>query len=157
MIVIREHLGERNALRPLFELAEDSTELLDGYINDGRVFVAFDDDGKPVGHVQLIDAGDGVAEVKNVAVLSDARRRGVGRALFDTAIDICRSEGSRELTLFTATADTGVLRFYQRLGFRLVAVERDWFNVARGYPPGIIIDGIELRDRVQLTLRISAP
>ena len=50
----------------------------------------------------------------------------------------------------TAAADIGNLRFYQRVGFRLRAVERDAFTPETGYAPGLRIDGIELRDRVWL-------
>ena len=42
------------------------------------------------------------------------------------------------------------LRFYQRQGFRMPSVERDAFTPATGCPPGLLIDGIELRDRVWL-------
>jgi hypothetical protein len=54
------------------------------------------------------------------------------------------------LAVATAAADVGNLRFYQRLGFRMRSIERDAFTEATGYPPGIAIDGIELRDRVWL-------
>jgi hypothetical protein len=50
----------------------------------------------------------------------------------------------------TATADVGNLRFYQRVGFRLLSVERDAFTPQTGYPQPIVIDGIALRDRVWL-------
>ena len=55
----------------------------------------------------------------------------------------------------TAAADIGNLRFYQRLGFRLRSVERDAFTPAAGYEPGLLIDGIELRDRVWLDRRLD--
>jgi RimJ/RimL family protein N-acetyltransferase len=48
-------------------------------------------------------------------------------------------------------ADVGILRFYQRLGFRLLWIERDAFTPATGYPDAIVIDGIPLRDRVWLS------
>jgi hypothetical protein len=50
----------------------------------------------------------------------------------------------------TAAADTGNLRFYQRQGFRIRGVDRDAFSPASGYPPGLEVDGIPLRDRVWL-------
>jgi hypothetical protein len=50
----------------------------------------------------------------------------------------------------TAAADIGNLRFYQRQGFRMRSVERDAFTPATGYPPGLLIDDIELQDRVWL-------
>jgi hypothetical protein len=43
----------------------------------------------------------------------------------------------------------------QRQGFRMRFVERDAFTVASGYAPRTMIDGIELRDRVWLDLRLD--
>jgi hypothetical protein len=57
----------------------------------------------------------------------------------------------------TAAADIGNLRFYQRQGFRMRSVERDAFTPATGYPPGLLIDGIELRDRVWLDRTVLRP
>jgi hypothetical protein len=54
----------------------------------------------------------------------------------------------------TGAADTDNLRFYQRLSFRMLSIERDAFTPAEGYPPSIHIDGIELRDRVWLTIEL---
>ena len=51
------------------------------------------------------------------------------------------------LVVATAAADIGNLRFYQRQGFRMRAIERDAVVPGTGYPAGIVIDGIELRDR----------
>ena len=61
------------------------------------------------------------------------------------------------LRVATGAADTGNLRFYQRQGFRLRAVQRDAFTPAAGYPPGLRLDGIELRDRVWLDRPLTPP
>jgi hypothetical protein len=66
-----------------------------------------------------------------------------------------RDEGRLTLVVATAAADIGNLRFYQRLGFRMRSIERDAFTPATGYPPGLEIDGIELRDRVWLDLPLA--
>lgn len=68
----------------------------------------------------------------------------------EAAIELARRDGRSMLVVATATADTGNLRFYQRLGFRMRAVERDAFTPATGYEAGLLVDGIELRDRVWL-------
>jgi len=147
---IELHTGDREALRPLFELAEDSRRELDAYIGAGEVLVAVEG-GKRVGHLQLV--GD---EIKNMAVVESRRGRGVGRALVAAAIERARDERIELLRVATGAADTGNLRFYQRLGFRMRSIERDAFTPANGYPPGIEVDGIELRDRVWLDLRLDA-
>ena len=148
-IHVEEHTGPRSEIRRLFELAEDSAELLDGYIDDGRVLVARDGDAI-VGHVQLVDA-----EVKNMAVDEAHQGRGVGRALIEAGVARARAEGWAALAVATAAADLGNLRFYQRLGFRMRSIERDAFTPATGYAPGLTIDGIELRDRVWLDMPLS--
>jgi ribosomal protein S18 acetylase RimI-like enzyme len=147
---IVEHTGERAALRPLFELAEDWAPALDAYIASGRVLVATGD-GAVVGHLQLTETGDpDVVEIKNMAVAEAHQGRGIGRALVDAGVALARAEGRTTMVVATATADIGNLRFYQRLGFRLRSIERDAFTEATGYPPGIVVDGIPLRDRVWL-------
>jgi ribosomal protein S18 acetylase RimI-like enzyme len=151
-----EHAGPRSELRSLFELAEDSAPELDAYIEDGRVLVAVDGD-EVVGHVQLTPIAEQptAIEVKNMAVDAAHQRRGIGRALMTAAIAQARAEERSRLVVATAAADIGNLRFYQRLGFRMRAIERDAFTPATGYEPGLLIDGIELRDRVWLDLPLD--
>jgi ribosomal protein S18 acetylase RimI-like enzyme len=147
---VAEHTGPRAELRWLFELAEDSQQALDAYIDAGRVLVAIDGD-RVVGHLQITDTGEpGEAEVKNMAIGPAHQRRGIGRDLMTAAIALAREEGRSTLVVATAAADSGNLRFYQRLGFRMRSVERDAFTTDSGYEPGLTVDGIELCDRVWL-------
>src|SRR3954449_5628471 len=147
MVRVERHDGPRAPLRSLFELAEDSAEALDAYIDTGDVLVAVDGDAI-VAHLQLVDG-----EIRNMAVLPSHERTGVGRALVGAAIGVARAEGRARLVVATAAADTGTLRFYQRLGFRMRSIERDAFTEAAGYAAGLVTDdGIALRDRVWLEL-----
>ena len=140
--------GDRAQLRALFEEAEDSPEALDTYIGSGVVLVARAGDDI-LGHLQLADG-----EILNMAVVSDHRGRGIGRALVEHAIELARGEGRESITVATATADIGNLRFYQRCGFRLRSVERDAFTIERGYRADLESDGIPVRDRVWLDLEL---
>jgi hypothetical protein len=63
----------------------------------------------------------------------------------------CSSSPRIQRASWIAAADTGNLRFYQRVGFRLLSVDRDAFTPATGYPDPIMIDGIPLMDRVWLS------
>jgi ribosomal protein S18 acetylase RimI-like enzyme/catechol 2,3-dioxygenase-like lactoylglutathione lyase family enzyme len=151
-VLVRQHEGSRESLRPLFELAEDSARELDGYIDEGELLVAVRGE-EIVGHLQL--TGTEELEIKNMAVLPEHQRRGVGRALVEAAIERAREQSCSILRVATAAADVGDLRFYQRLGFRMRSIERDAFSPAAGYAPGLEVDGIELRDRVWLDLAIG--
>jgi ribosomal protein S18 acetylase RimI-like enzyme len=139
----------------LFELAEDSPRALAAYVDEGRVLVALEVD-EIVGHVQITQTTrDTELEIKNLAVDPALQRRGVGRALVEAAADAARAEGRSRLLVATAAADTGNLQFYQRLGFRMRAIERDWFSTTAGYEAGLTVNGIALRDRVWLDRELS--
>lgn len=145
---IEPHEGDRSELRPLFELAESSAEQLAAYLELGTVLVARRGD-VAIGHLQLIPTQQpGEIEIKNLAVREQDQGRGVGRALVAAAVAHAERAGYARITVKTAAADTGDVRFYQRVGFRLTAVEHDAFTPETGYPDPILIDGIELRDAV---------
>ena len=139
--------GDRADIRHLFELADDSEVELTSYMNEGRVLVAWDDD-RPVGHLQLIPAGDGDVELKSLAVVPELQRSGLGRQLIEAAVEAAVADGYVRMLVSTAGASTGNLRFYQRCGFRLLSIERDAFTPETGYPEQIYIDGIAMWDRV---------
>lgn len=149
------HTGAREDLRPLFELAEDSAAELDSYFTAGRVLVALVK-GDVVGHLQLVHtARPGEVEIKNMAVRPEHQGRGIGGRLVQAAVSLAAAESVTTLIVATAAAGISQLRFYQRQGFRMRAIERDAFTESAGYPPGILVDGIELRDRVWLDRQLS--
>lgn len=69
------------------------------------------------------------------AVLADLRQRGVHRVVVGTA-----------------NSSIGALAFYQKVGFRLSRIERDYFTAERGYPDGLEEHGIPMRDMVWLEM-----
>jgi GNAT superfamily N-acetyltransferase len=153
-MLIERYRGDRAALLPLFALADDSPAQIAFYIGSGEVLVARVGD-TVVGHAQVLDAPDGF-ELKNIAVMEDWQGSGIGRALIEASIAHCRARGGGTLTVSTATADIGNLRFYQRRGFRMARIVRDAFGPATGYQERLTIDGIPLRDQVFLELDLDA-
>jgi GNAT superfamily N-acetyltransferase len=151
---VEVYQGDRAALMPLFRLAEDSESELASYLGRGEVLVARE--GSAIlGHAQIVeDSDEGVRELKSMAVRQGHQRRGVGRVLVAAVVDYCRDRNVRRVTVATAAADVGNLRFYQRLGFRFSSIERNAFGPSNGYPENALIDGIPLRDRVVLDLEL---
>ncbi len=144
-LLIQRFTGARSQIRAFFELADDSTSEIDGYIEAGEVLVARRGD-VVVGHVQFIPFGV-QWEIKSVAVSERLQRQGIGTALIRSVLQRAALEGCIHVVAATATADIGSLRFYQRLGFRMDRIERDVFTTERGYGP-IEANGIPVRDRV---------
>jgi lactoylglutathione lyase len=153
---VQWYSGPRSRLRGLFDLADDSPERIDSYIDLGRVLTAVDDGGQLVGHLQLVpDARPGVVEITSLAVDPNSRRRGVGSRLADHALSACRADGAEVVTVATAMADVDNLRFYQRRGFRAVSIVPDAFTPETGYAGVQEVAGIPLRDAVRFELALN--
>lgn len=145
------HTGDRAALLPLFRLADDSDRAIAGYLTLGDVFVAREPDGALVGHAQMTETdAPATWELKSLAVVEPYRGSGLGRRLVDAGLAHARSRGALRVVVSTGAADTGLLRFYQLLGFRLTRIDPDIFTPEAGYPPDLSVDGIRLLDRAWL-------
>ncbi len=76
-------------------------------------------DGKPVGSIMLCGTEDpDAAQLRVFAVEKEYRRRGIGEALLQAALDKAGSAGYRRVILWTADAVTDALHKYERTGFR---------------------------------------
>ena len=145
----------RRELWELFALAEESPAVIEELIDLGSVLVA-SLDGEIVGCLQLLDPReDGEIEIAILAVAEDHQGGGIGTALVERAIAEARNQDLDTVRVGTSSADISNLRFYQRRGFRMLAIERDAFTPADGYPEGSETDGLPLRDRVWLTLDLK--
>jgi len=82
---------------------------------------------------------------------------GAGTALLAAAQETARVAGCARLWLITTNDNTHALRFYQRRGWRLVALHRDALTVSRKLKPEIPLvgfDGIPLRDEIELEMML---
>jgi GNAT superfamily N-acetyltransferase len=147
------HHGPRHELWPLFELADDSALAIRGYVDLGLVHVA-SIGGVAIGHAQIVPHDVRVWELKSLAVLAPYRERGVGAGLVRRSVGWVRDHGAEQLLVATASADLENLGFYQRLGFRMLRIERDAFTPEGGYPAGLSFGGVPVRDRVWLELPV---
>jgi ribosomal protein S18 acetylase RimI-like enzyme len=128
--------------------ADPALEKINEYLPRSRCFVAFLDD-RPAGAYVVMPIAPGVYELMNIAVAPEAQQKGVGSKLLAHAIAAVRELGARRLELGTG-AFGYQLAFYQRAGFRVVAVERDYF--LKNYAAPLYENGIRHRDRLKLAL-----
>jgi ribosomal protein S18 acetylase RimI-like enzyme len=104
--------------------------------------------------VLTVPAEHGAVELKAVAVDTAQQNRGIGRRLLAAVIEDLRKRGVRRAIVGTANAGIGQLAYYQKAGFRLLRIERDFFSPARGYPAVMEDNGIRLRDMVWMDLEL---
>jgi GNAT superfamily N-acetyltransferase len=144
----------------LLRLADDSEKEIRGYYQRG-VLYGYLDGGRPVGMVlaipvETIPMEAGEVEFKAVAVDESLHGRGVGSRMLAEVLGELRKGGTRRVLVGTASAGTREMQFYQRAGFRLWRIERDFFTPERGYPVGLEANGIPIRDMVWMDQDLQA-
>jgi ribosomal protein S18 acetylase RimI-like enzyme len=140
--------SQRDAYLPLFHLADDSAGQVRGYYQTGVLFALDGQDGRPVGIVLVVDGPDGSVELKAVAVDESLHGRGVGTRLLRAVLQELRGRGVRRVVVGTSSSGIGQLAYYQKAGFRLARIERDFFCPDRGYAADLVENGIPVRDMV---------
>jgi ribosomal protein S18 acetylase RimI-like enzyme len=120
-------------------------------------FVASDAGGRPIGLVTYRMA-ENACEVVTLNSLQE--NQGVGTALLDAVRDAAVQAGCDRIWLITTNDNLRALGFYQKRGYRLVAVHRDALQRSRELKPSIpwvSPDGIPLRDEIELEYPIGDP
>ena len=147
------HEGSRRELWPLFKLADDSAVAIGESLDEGVVHVATTGE-MAVGHSQVVEVEPGVCELRSLAVLPGRRGKGLGTRLVARSVSWLRERSIERLVVGFPAANLDVLGFYQRLGFRLLRVDRDAYGPEHGYSEGLLANGIRVRDRVWLELEL---
>ena len=145
---------QRERFLPLLLLADESLSQVRSYMQSGELYAFVGHDELAVGIVLTLPAEHGAVELKAVAVDTAQQHRGIGRRMLAAVIEELRRRGVRRAIVGTANAGIGQLAYYQKAGFRLLRIERDFFSPARGYPAVMEDNGIRLRDLVWMDLEL---
>lgn len=133
----------------LLLLADPSEKIIKGYIGRGACFVA-EKDNRVVGVYVLLPTRPETVELVNVAVLPDQQGKGIGKTLIGHAVRTAQEDGYKTIEVGTGNSSIGQLALYQKYGFRITGVDRDFF--VKHYPEDIVENGIPCRDMIRLAL-----
>ena len=111
--------------RAVFQQEQGVDEALefDGRDDEAVQFLAYLDD-RPVGTARIRFLSQSTAKLERLAVLSNARKQGVGQQIMQTALKLLDEKNISEVRIH---AQEPVKEFYQALGFE---VEGDRFEEA---------------------------
>ena len=126
----------------LLLLADEQESMIDRYLERGDLFVLEDNGVKAV--CVVTDEGNGVCELKNIAVVPDSQRKGYGRKLIACLIN--RYSGNYSRMIVGTGEVPGTVGFYQKCGFEYSHRVRNFFIDHYDHP--IVEEGILLRDMV---------
>jgi len=68
------------------------------------------------------------AHILSFAVHPDYRRRGVGQAMMEGVLDAAQRLGLRTASLEVRVSNTGAIRLYEKVGFRIAAIRRAFYQ-----------------------------
>lgn len=136
----------------LLLLADPSREMIDSYLVDSDLYVA-SESGKVIGVVVLFPVDKETAEIKNLAVRPDHQGKGIGKWLLENTIDIARRKHFKRLVIGTANSSLHQLALYQKVGFKVYSLKRDFF--VENYPDPIFENGMQARDLVMLEFDLN--
>ena len=134
---------EIDPLIPLLLLAEPSPSALRWSLaNLSDAVYRAEVDGEVVGAATVRWAGD-PCEIVELAVAADRHGQGIGRAIVAWLLDEARRRGKDAMEVGTANASIGNIAFYQKCGFRMERVRKDYFWYHR---TPVVEHGIVVRD-----------
>ncbi|OUO20533.1 GNAT family N-acetyltransferase [Collinsella sp. An307] len=149
--MIQRVQGDRKRYMSLLLLADEQPEMVARYIDRGHMWV-FTPEDAPEGVVPVVaeclvtDEGEGVLEIKSLAVEPAYQGRGYGRALIE---HVAATYAGRYRTLQVGTGDSPLtVPFYERCGFSRSHVVPNFFT--DNYDHSIYEAGVRLVDMVYM-------
>lgn len=141
------HTGEQPPTELLL-LADPSPKLVEDYVARGQCFVA-EADQQVVGVYVLLPTRPETAELVNIAVDEEFQGRGIGKQLVNHAIQEAARLGFKTLEIGTGNSSIGQLALYQKCGFRITGIDKDFF--IRHYSEEIYENGMQVVDMIRLS------
>ena len=139
---IKEVTANKKRYLPLLLLADEQENMVDRYLERGTMFILTD--GEVKGECVVTDEGDGILELKNLAVEPACQGMGYGRALIEYVAARYRGQYS---ILQVGTGDSPLtVPFYERCGFTCSHRLENFFTQHYDHP--IFEGGVQLTDMV---------
>jgi len=92
-------------------------------------------------------------EIINIAVRKDYQGKGIGKQLVNFAIQKAKEQKIKTLEIGTGNSSINQIAFYQKCGFRITGIDRDFF--LRHYNEAIYENGIQCRDMIRFSMDLS--
>lgn len=125
-IIIRELSSEEDIPYDLLLLADPEKEVIDEYLKSSWVYVAILND-IAIGAYVLYALSNSSVEIKNIAVKEEHQNKGIGKMLLHDAIRGAKEKGFQSICIGTANSSIAQLYLYQKAGFEITAIKRNFF------------------------------
>jgi len=136
----------------LLLLADPSKDLIDEYLKSSEVFAARQND-QILGIAVLFPLTTETVEIKNIAVLPEFQGQGIGQYLIGKLVAVATLKGQKSIAIGTSNSSIGQLFLYQKLGFEITSIKRQFFT--HNYVNPIFENGIQAKHLLVLTRQLK--
>ncbi len=144
-------LSDKKSYLPLLLIGDEQESMIDRYLDRGEMVVMQNRTATPVAVAVVTDEGDGILELKNLAVHPRFQRKGYGRRMIAY---LCEHYKNRFHTLLAGTGESRqTLSFYRNCGFSYSHTVTGFFT--QNYDHPIVEDGKVLADMVYFKLHLE--
>ena len=141
---IREVNDNKKQFISLLLLADEQENMVERYLENGTMYVLEDNDVRA--ECVVTDEGNGILEIKNIAVVPEYQGKGYGKILLDFLV---RKYTGLYSVLQVGTGDSPLtIPFYEKCGFVRSHIVPRFFTDNYDHP--IYENGIQLVDMVYL-------
>ena len=145
---IRKVETDKKRYLDLLLLADEQEDMIDHYLERGTMYV-LEDEGVRAECV-VTDEGNGILELKNIAVETAAQGKGYGKAIVDFLV---RTYTGQYAVLQVGTGDSpSTIPFYESCGFRRHHLVKNFFTDHYDHP--IYECWVQLADMVYLQRKL---
>lgn len=127
----------------LLLIGDEQEDMVRRYLDRGDLFV-WEENTEAVAVCVITREGDGVCELKNIAVSPGYQRKGIGRKMLRFAEEYCRSFADK---LILGTGDSPLtVPFYEKCGYSRAYTVKNFF--VDNYDHPIFEGGVRLVDMI---------
>lgn len=144
-MIVRETKYSSDYL-PLLLLADPDEKAIKEYVYRSRIFVC-EENEYVVGIAAVTKENGNTYEIKNIAVLNEFHRCGIGKKLIATIKT--NFKGSR-LVVGTADTSTNAQKFYESCGFKKFHTIKDFFIT--NYQTKVFENGLQCKDMIMFQI-----
>jgi ribosomal protein S18 acetylase RimI-like enzyme len=141
----------RKEYLPLLLMADESEKAVNQYLNESDLYALNSYDGL-AGVMVFTTVDVSTIELKNIALMSEYRGWGLGKKIIMEALSLYKKKGVKKVIVGTANSSLDTIAFYQKVGFRMKEIRKDFFS---DYPEPIFENGIRALDMVMFEMELT--
>lgn len=133
--------------------ADPNKDRVNSYCKRNTLLVVETKDGTLGVCVVEINSSKKSAEILNLSILDSFQGEGYGKKMIESVVQFAAEQNCESIIVGTGNSSINQIAFYQKCGFRMFRIEKDWF--LKEYNNAIFENGIQCVDRILFEKKLT--